>query len=405
MKKENLNGRIGESARRGEIMNFELSDSQMEIRTAVADLCARFGNEYWRGCDEKNAYPDEFVKTLSEAGWLAALIPQEYGGAGLGMLEASLILEEINRSGGNAVACHAQMYTMASILKHGSAEQKRRYLPAIASGELRLQSFGITEPDAGSETPRIKTFARREGDHYVINGQKIFTSRYQHSDMLLLLTRTTPFDQVKKKTDGISLFLVNLKESGDAIKAVPIATMVNHGTNQLFIDNLVLPRDALIGEEGKGFSYVLSSLNAERILVGSESIGDGRWFTEYSVKYANGRRVFDRPIGMNQGVQFPIAKAHVAVEAASLMRFKAAALFDAGLSCGAEANMTKYLASEAAWEAGEAAMNTLGGYGFAKEYHVERKWREARLYRTAPISNNLVLSFVGEHLLRMPRSY
>jgi acyl-CoA dehydrogenase len=386
-------------------MDFELSESQKEIRDAVTNLCARFGNEYWRACDEKNAYPDEFVKTLSEAGWLAALIPQEYGGAGLGMVEASLILEEINRSGGNAVACHAQMYTMASILKHGSAEQKSRYLPRIASGELRLQSFGITEPDAGSETPRIKTFARREGDHYVVNGQKIFTSRFQHSDMLLLLTRTTPFDEVKKKTDGMSLFLINLKEVGDAIKAVPIPTMVNHGTNQLFIDNLVLPRDALIGEEGKGFSYVLSSMNAERILVGSESIGDGRWFVEYAVKYANERRVFNRPIGMNQGVQFPIAKAHVAVEAASLMRFKAATLFDAGLPCGAEANMTKYMASEAAWEAGEAAMNALGGYGFTKEYHVERKWREARLYRTAPISNNLVLSFVGEHLLGMPRSY
>jgi acyl-CoA dehydrogenase len=386
-------------------MDFELSESQKEIRDAVTNLCARFGNEYWRACDEKNAYPDEFVKTLSEAGWLAALIPQEYGGAGLGMVEASLILEEINRSGGNAVACHAQMYTMASILKHGSAEQKSRYLPRIASGELRLQSFGITEPDAGSETPRIKTFARREGDHYVVNGQKIFTSRFQHSDMLLLLTRTTPFDEVKKKTDGMSLFLINLKEVGDAIKAVPIPTMVNHGTNQLFIDNLVLPRDALIGEEGKGFSYVLSSMNAERILVGSESIGDGRWFVEYAVRYANERRVFNRPIGMNQGVQFPIAKAHVAVEAASLMRFKAATLFDAGLPCGAEANMTKYMASEAAWEAGEAAMNALGGYGFTKEYHVERKWREARLYRTAPISNNLVLSFVGEHLLGMPRSY
>jgi acyl-CoA dehydrogenase len=386
-------------------MDFELSDGQKEIRTAVAALCARFGNEYWARCDLHNAYPEEFVKTLSEAGWLSALIPQEYGGAGLGMVEASLILEEINRSGGNAVACHAQMYTMASILKHGSPDQKQSYLPRIASGELRLQSFGITEPDAGSETPRIKTFARREGDHYVVNGQKIFTSRFQHSDMLLLLTRTTPFEDVTKKTDGMSLFLVNLKESGEAIKAVPIATMVNHGTNQLFIDNLILPREALIGEEGKGFSYVLSSLNAERILVGSESVGDGRWFVEYAVKYSNERRVFNRPIGMNQGVQFPIAKAHVAVQAADLMRLRAAALFDAGLPCGPEANMTKYLASEAAWEAGEAAMNALGGYGFAKEYHVERKWREARLYRTAPISNNLILSFVGEHLLKMPRSY
>jgi acyl-CoA dehydrogenase len=386
-------------------MDFELSDSQKEIRAAVAAVCARFGNEYWRSCDENNAYPDQFVKVMSEAGWLAALIPQEYGGAGLGMLEASLILEEINHSGGNAVACHAQMYTMASILKHGSAEQKRRYLPRIASGELRLQSFGVTEPDAGSETPRIKTFARREGDNYVINGQKIFTSRYQHSDMLLLLARTMPFDQVKKKTDGMSLFLVDIKESGTALKAVPIATMVNHGTNQLFIDNLVLPREARVGEEGKGFSYLLSSLNAERILVASESIGDGRWFVEYSTQYANQRRVFDRPIGMNQGVQFPIAKSHIAVQAADLMRFNAAARFDAGVSCGGEANMAKYLASEAAWEAGEAAMTTLGGYGFTKEYHVERKWREARLYRTAPIANNLVLSFVAEHLLGLPRSY
>ncbi len=386
-------------------MNFEFSDGQKEIRRAVAALCARFGNEYWRSCDERNAYPDEFVKTMTEAGWLSALIPQEYGGAGLGMLDASLILEEVNRSGGNAVACHAQMYTMAAILKHGSVEQKQRYLPRIASGELRLQSFGVTEPDAGSETPKIKTFARLEGDNYIINGQKIFTSRYQHSDMLLLLARTTPFDQVKKKTDGLSLFLVNIKESGSAIKAVPIATMVNHGTNQLFIDNLVLPREALVGEEGKGFSCLLSSLNAERILVASESIGDGRWFVDYATQYANQRRVFDRPIGMNQGVQFPIAKAHVAVEAADLMRLKAAALFDAGLPCGAEANMAKYLATEAAWEAGEAAMVTLGGYGFTKEYHVERKWREARLYRTAPIANNLVLSYVAEHLLGLPRSY
>jgi acyl-CoA dehydrogenase len=386
-------------------MDFELSDSQKEIRTAVAAACARFGNDYWRSCDERNAYPDEFVKTMSDAGWLAALIPQEYGGAGLTMLEASLILEEINHSGGNAVACHAQMYTMASILKHGSADQKQHYLPRIASGELRLQSFGVTEPDAGSETPRIKTFARRDGDSYVINGQKIFTSRYQHSDMLLLLTRTTPFDQVKKKTDGMSLFLVDIKESGSALKAVPIATMVNHGTNQLFIDNLVLPRAAMVGEEGKGFSYLLSSLNAERILVASESIGDGRWFVEFATQYANQRRVFDRPIGMNQGVQFPIAKAHVSVQAADLMRFNAAARFDAGVSCGGEANMAKYLASEAAWEAGEAAMTTLGGYGFTKEYHVERKWREARLYRTAPIANNLVLSFVAEHLLGLPRSY
>ncbi|HVN88957.1 MAG TPA: acyl-CoA dehydrogenase family protein [Candidatus Binataceae bacterium] len=386
-------------------MNFELNDDQKEIKRAVAALCERFGNEYWRGCDERNAYPDEFVKAMTEAGWLAALIPLEYGGAGLGMLDASLILEEVNRSGGNAVACHAQMYTMAAVLKYGTPEQKQKYLPRIASGELRLQSFGVTEPDAGSETPRIKTFARREGDSYVVNGQKIFTSRFRHSDMMLLLARTTPFDEVKKKTDGMSLFLVDIKEAGSAIKAVPINTMVNHGTNQLFFDNLVLPREALIGEEGKGFSCILSSLNAERILVASQSVGDGRWFIEYATKYANERRVFGRPIGMNQGVQFPIAKAHVAVEAANLMRLNAASKFDAGLPCGPEANMAKYLTSEAAWEAGEAAMVTLGGYGFAKEYHVERKWREARLYRTAPISSNLVLSYVAEHVLGLPRSY
>ena len=386
-------------------MDFQFSSAQREIREAVAGLCARFGDEYWRQCDERGAYPEEFVRALSEAGWLAAFIPQEYGGAGLSMLEGSIILEEINHSGGNAAACHAQMYTMAALLRHGSEEQKRRYLPDIASGELRLQAFGVTEPDAGSETPRIKTFARRVGDQYVINGSKIFTSRYQHSDMLLLLTRTTPFDEVAKKTDGMSLFLVDLKKYGDAIKAVPIATMINHGTNQLFIDNLTVPRDALIWEEGKGFSYLLSSLNAERILVASESIGDGRWFVEHAVSYANERRVFDRVIGMNQGVQFPIARAHVSVEAASLMRLKAAALFDAHQPCGGEANMAKYLATEAAWEAGEAALNTLGGYGFAKQYHVERKWREARLYRTAPISNNLVLSYVAEHVLGLPRSY
>jgi len=386
-------------------MDFEFSQSQREIREAVSTLCARFGDEYWRQCDERGAYPEAFVKALSDAGWLAALIPQEYGGAGLTLLEGSIILEEVNHSGGNAAACHAQMYTMAALLKHGADEQKRRYLPRIASGELRLQAFGVTEPDAGSETPKIKTFARRDGDHYVVNGSKIFTSRYQHSDMLLLLTRTTPFDDVRKKTDGMSLFLVDLKEHGSAIKAVPIATMINHGTNQLFIENLVLPRDAMIGEEGRGFHYLLSSLNAERILVASESIGDGRWFVERAVKYANERRVFDRPIGMNQGVQFPIAKAHVAVQAAELMRLKAATRFDANLPCGGEANMAKFLATEAAWEAGEAAMNTLGGYGFTKEYHVERKWREARLYRTAPISNNLVLSYVSEHLLGLPRSY
>lgn len=386
-------------------MDFAFSDSHDELRTAVVALCNRFGDDYWRRCDEAGAYPEEFVSALSSDGWLAALIPQEYGGAGLSMLEGAIILEEVNHSGGNAAACHAQMYTMASVLKHGSEEQKRLYLPRIASGELRLQAMGVTEPDAGSETPRIKTFARRDGDYYVINGSKIFTSRYQHSDMMLLLTRTTQFEQAARKTDGLSLFLVDLKQYGDAIKAVPLATMINHGTNQLFIEDLRVPRSALIGEEGRGFYYLLSTLNAERILVASESIGDGRWFVERASDYARQRRVFDRQIGMNQGVQFPIAKAYMSVQAADLMRLKAASLFDLNQPCGAEANMAKFLASEAAWEAGEAAMSTLGGYGFTKEYHVERKWRESRLYRTAPISNNLVLSFVGEHVLGMPRSY
>src|SRR5260221_6891506 len=303
-------------------MDFEFSNSQREIRQAVSKLCARFGDDYWRECDERSAYPEEFVKTLSEAGWLAALIPQEYGGAGLTMLDGSIILEEINHSGGNAAACHAQMYTMASLLKHGGEEQKRRYLPRIASGELRLQAFGVTEPDAGSDTTKIKTFARRAGDNYVINGGKIFTSRYKHSDMLLLLTRTTPFDEVKKKTDGMSLFLVDLREDGNAIKAVPIATMINHGTNQLFIDNLTVPRDALIGEEGKGFYYLLSSLNAERILVASESIGDGRWFVEHAVSYANERRGFGPAIRLHQGGQFSISKGQIAVHDASLILLK-----------------------------------------------------------------------------------
>jgi len=386
-------------------MDFEFTSTHKEIRNGVRELCSKFDVEYWRKCDEAHVYPEAFVNAMAEAGWLAALIPQEYGGSGLPMIDAALILEEINHSGGNGAACHAQMYTMASILQHGSEQQKREYLPKIAAGSLRLQAFGVTEPDAGSDTAKIKTFAARKGDGYVINGQKIFTSRFQHSDMMMLLTRTTPFDQVRRKTDGMSLFLIDLKKAGDTVKAVPIATMINHETNQVFIDNLEVPADARIGEEGKGFQYLLSSLNAERILVSSESIGDGKWFIDRSVEYAKQRVVFDRPIGQNQGVQFPIAKAHTAVEAADLMRLKAATRFDAGLPCGAEANMAKYLASEAAWEAAEAAITTLGGYGFASEYHVERKWRETRLFRTAPIANNLVLSFVGEHVLGLPRSY
>ncbi|MGD0072888.1 MAG: acyl-CoA dehydrogenase family protein [Candidatus Binataceae bacterium] len=386
-------------------MDFEFSSTHKEIRNGVRELCSKFDLEYWRKCDEAHVYPEAFVDAMSEAGWLAALIPQEYGGSGLPMIDAAIILEEINHSGGNGAACHAQMYTMASVLQHGSDQQKREYLPRIAEGSLRLQAFGVTEPDAGSDTSKIKTFAARKGDSYIINGQKIFTSRFQHSDMMLLLARTTPFDQVRRKTDGMSLFLVDLKKAGETVKAVPIATMINHETNQVFIDNLEVPVDARIGEEGKGFQYLLSSLNAERILVASESIGDGKFFIDRSVQYAKQRVVFDRPIGQNQGVQFPIAKAYTAIEAADLMRLKAATRFDAGLPCGAEANMAKYLASEASWEAAEAAITTLGGYGFANEYHIERKWREARLFRTAPIANNLVLSFVGEHVLGLPRSY
>ena len=386
-------------------MDFEFTLTHKEIRNGVRELCSKFDLDYWRKCDDAHVYPEAFVKAMSEAGWLAALIPQEYGGSGLPMIDAAIILEEINHSGGNGAACHAQMYTMASILQHGSEQQKRDYLPKIAEGSLRLQAFGVTEPDAGSDTSKIKTFAVRKGDGYIINGQKIFTSRFQHSDMMLLLARTTPFDQVRRKTDGMSLFLIDLKKAGEAVKAVPIATMINHETNQVFIDNLEVPADARIGEEGKGFQYLLSSLNAERILVASESIGDGKFFIDHSVQYAKQRVVFDRPIGQNQGVQFPIAKAYTAVEAADLMRLKAVTRFDAGLPCGAEANMAKYLASEAAWEAAEAAITTLGGYGFASEYHVERKWRETRLFRTAPIANNLVLSFVGEHVLGLPRSY
>ncbi len=386
-------------------MDFSLTQTQEEIRKGVRELCSRFDLDYWYRCDEANAYPQEFVDAMTRAGWLACLIPQEYGGAGLSILDGSIILEEVNRCGSEAVVCHAQMYTMASILHHGSEEQKRRYLPRIAEGSLRLQAFGVTEPDAGSYTPRIKTFARKNGDSYLINGQKIFTSRFQHSDLMLLIARTTPFDEVRKKTDGMSLFLVDLKEAGNAIKAVQIPVMVNHETNQLFIEDLEVPQDNLIGEEGKGFYYLISSLNAERILVAGETIGTARWFIERAVEYAKQRVVFDRPIGMNQGVQFPISKAHVSVEAADLMRLKAATLHDAGQPCGPESNMAKYLASEAAWEAGDVAMSTLGGYACCKEYHVERKWRGCRIIRNAPIANNLVLAYVAEHVLGLPRSY
>ncbi|MES2537114.1 MAG: acyl-CoA dehydrogenase family protein [Pseudomonadota bacterium] len=386
-------------------MNFAYSDTQEEIRTAVGALCANFGLDYWRQCDEASAYPEEFVSAMAEAGWLAALIPEEYGGSGLGIMDACVILETVNASGGNGACCHAQMYTMASVLRHGSEEQKRKYLPRIADGSLRLQAFGVTEPDAGSNTLRIKTFARKVDGGYVINGQKIWTSRYLQSHMYLLIVRTTPYEEVKKKTDGLSLFLVDIEKAGKSLQATPIKTMLNHHTNQVFIDNLEVSDDARIGEEGKGFQYLVDSLNSERLLVASESIGDGKWFVQQATKYACDRMVFERPIGANQGIQFPIAKAYMNVQAAELMRNKAASLFDSNLPCGQEATMVKYLASEASWEAAEATMSTFGGYGFASEYHIERKWKEARLFRTAPISNNLVLAQVAQNILGMPRSY
>jgi acyl-CoA dehydrogenase len=386
-------------------MDFAYTDLQNDIRASVRRLCERFDLDYWRRCDEARTYPEEFVRAMGEAGWLGLLIPEEYGGGGMGIAEANIVLEEINRSGGSGAACHAQMYTMGALLRHGSEEQKRRYLPQIASGALRLQAFGVTEPDAGSDTTRITTFARKTDRGYVITGQKVFTSRYQHSDLMLLLARTTPLEEARKKTDGMSLFLIDTRDAGEAIAAVPIETMINHETNALFISGLEVRADALIGEEGRGFSYLLDGLNAERILIASECIGDGRWFIERATSYANSRVVFGRPIGKNQGVQFPIARAHMAIEAADMVRLKAAALFDAHEPCGPEANMAKYLASEASWEAADVAMTTLGGYGLASEYHVERKWRETRLYRTAPIANNLVLAYVAEHVLGLPRSY
>jgi len=385
-------------------LTFALTDEQRALKAAVYDLCRQFAPEYWRELDAKREYPEAFVNALTKAGYLAALIPQEYGGAGLCVLEASLILEEINRSGGNAAACHAQMYIMGTLLRHGSEEQKRRYLPKIATGELRLQAFGVTEPNAGSDTTKLQTTAVRRGDRYFVNGQKIFISRVLQSDLMLLLARTTPVDQVTSKTDGLSVFLVDMRGI-KGLEVRPLRMMMNHSTNALFFDNMEIPAENLIGREGKGFSYILDGMNAERILVAADSIGDGRWFIEKAVAYSSQRVVFGRPIGANQGVQFPIAKAHMAVEAADLMRLKAARLFDAGQPCGAEANMAKYLAAEAAWEAGNACIDCHGGYGYAEEYDVERKFRETRLYKTAPINNNLVLAYIGEHVLRMPRSY
>ena len=385
-------------------VSFDLPEELLDIRAAVRDLCGEFPPEYWRGL-EPAGYPEEFVRALTEHGWLAALIPEEYGGAGLGLTAAAIILEEVSASGGNPSACHAQMYVMGTLLRHGSPEQKQRWLPGIASGELRLQAFGVTEPGAGSDTTSITTRARRTDSGYRIDGQKIWTSRAEHSDLMILLARTTPRGEVERKTDGLSVFLVDMRDAGDALTIRPIRTMMNHATTEVFIDGLEVPHDALIGEEGKGFRHILDGMNAERILIASECIGDGRWFVETGARYASERKVFGRPIGANQGVQFPLAKAYAAVQAADLMRLRAAALFEAGRNCGAEANMAKLLASEASWEAANACMDAHGGFGFAEEYDVERKFRETRLYRTAPVANNLVLGYLGQHVLGMPRSY
>jgi acyl-CoA dehydrogenase len=385
-------------------ISLSLTEEQRALKAGVAEVCKRYPGEYWRELDQKREYPEAFVDELTRAGYLAALIPQDYGGAGLGVFEGGLILEEINRSGGNAGACHAQMYIMGTLLRHGSEQQKLTYLPKIATGELRLQAFAVTEPNAGSDTTKLQTTAVRQGDRYIVNGQKIFISRVLQSDLMLLLARTTPLAEVSRKTDGLSVFLVDIRNA-KGLEVRPLRMMMNHSTNALFFDNLEIPADSLVGQEGRGFHYVLDGMNAERILVASDSIGDGTWFVEKAVAYGNQRVIFGRPIGANQGVQFAIAKAHMAVEAAELMRNKAAALFDAGEPCGPEANMAKYLAAEAAWEAGNACIDCHGGYGYAEEYDVERKFREARLYKTAPINQNLVLAYVGEHVLGMPRSY
>lgn len=382
------------------------NDRYEDIRDGVRSLCEEFPDEYHRNVDRARGYPDEFVDALTRAGWMAALIPEEFGGSGLGLSEASVIMEEINRSGGNSGACHGQMYNMNTLVQHGSDAQRREYLPKIASGELRLQSMGVTEPSTGTDTTSLKTTAIRKGDRYVINGQKVWISRVQHSNLMILLARTTPLSEVKKKSEGLSIFLVDIKEamkSGMEVK--PIENMVNHETNELFFDDLEIPQENLIGEEGKGFKYILTGLNAERALIAAECIGDGYWFTDRVTAYVNERVVFGRPIGQNQGVQFPIAEAYIEVEAASLMRFRACDLFDQGAPCGAEANMAKYLAAKASWEAANACIQFHGGFGFASEYDVERKFRETRLYQVAPISTNLILSYVAEHVLGMPRSF
>jgi acyl-CoA dehydrogenase len=377
-----------------------------DIRDGIRALCAEFPAEYHRNIDRDRGYPDAFVEALTREGWMAALIPEEYGGSGLGLAEASVIMEEINRAGGNSGACHGQMYNMNTLLHHGSEAQKNDLLPKIAAGEIRLQSMGVTEPTTGTDTTKIKTTAVRKGDRYVINGQKVWISRVRHSDYMILLARTTPLDQVKKKSEGMSIFMVDIKEAlKTGMELRPIENMVNHETNELFFDNLEIPAENLIGEEGQGFKYILTGLNAERVLIAAECIGDGYWFTDTDTKYVSEREVFGRPIGQNQGVQFPIAEAFIEIEAANLMRYKACDLFDAGAPCGAEANMAKYLAAKASWEAANACIQFHGGFGFAAEYDVERKFRETRLYQVAPISTNLILSYVAEHVLGMPRSF
>ena len=382
------------------------SDRYQDIRDGVRALCAEFPDGYFREIDAARGYPEAFVDALTKAGWLAALIPQEYGGSGLGLAAASVIMEEINRCGGNSGACHGQMYNMGTLLRHGSEAQKQRFLPGIAAGSLRLQSMAVTEPSTGTDTTKLKTTAMKQGDRYVVNGQKVWISRVQHSDLMILLARTTPLAEVKRKSDGMSIFIVDLHEAvGKGMTVRPIANMVNHETNELFFDSLAIPAENLIGEEGKGFKYILDGLNAERTLIAAECIGDGYWFIDRAAKYANERIVFDRPIGRNQGVQFPIAEAYIEIEAANLMRFRACELFDANQPCGAEANMAKYLAAKASWEAANACLQTYGGFGFASEYDVERKFRETRLYQVAPISTNLILSYVAEHVLGMPRSF
>ncbi|MFK7733853.1 MAG: acyl-CoA dehydrogenase family protein [Pseudomonadales bacterium] len=385
---------------------LEQAQDFTEIRDAITALCNNFPDEYFREIDSQRAYPEKFVDALIDAGWLSAMIPEQYGGYGLGLTEASVIMEQINRCGGNSAAVHGQMYNMGTLLRHGSDAQKQRYLPEIAAGKTRIQSMGVTEPTTGTDTTKIKTTAVKRGDKYVVNGQKVWISRVQHSDLMILLARTTPLEDVRRKSEGMSIFIVDLHQAvKHGMTIQPIPNMVNHETNELFFENLEIPEENLIGEEGRGFKYILDGLNAERTLIAAECIGDGYWFTERSSQYANERVVFDRPIGQNQGVQFPIAESHIEVEAASLMRYKAAALFDAHKPCGAEANMAKYLAAKASWEAANVCLQTHGGYGFANEYDVERKFRETRLYQVAPISTNLIFSYVAEHVLGLPRSF